>query len=904
MPKPQTTKSKTVVVTGDLTIDWNLLFFQSTRDTTSLWAASNVARACSQPGGVAMLAALIETITTKLNPDTPIKVYSFQPSKEAIHPEDKRFNQSYAIWSLFGDKEPKAWRVSQFLGIDPADIQGDELKLVDDPEAADLIVLDDANRGYCGARNLWPRSLDNLNYRSWIVLKSAYPVAKGDLWDYLVSKWSDRLIVVAAANDLRLSNAQISRGLSWERLAQDTLWELYYNPEIKELSRATHVVVSFQTDGAVLVSRTGKGLEGRLIFDPDTIENGWSAGYQGGMVGFNTCLTGAIVRNLLVQGENEITCDMVARGVHAGLSAMRALHSKGFESRGAKPDIWISFPYDLVASEIEKPNVKFAQTDIQDPLSILYQPKDGTANLPRTRMFSILAQQCRNDLLPLARSIVKNGPEKALSNIPLGKFGKLLTVDRNEIESYRTIAALIQEYISQEKLDKPISIAVFGAPGSGKSYGIKEIANSLSDRIEEITFNLAQMNSAEDLFGAFHQVRDKALRGKIPLVFWDEFDSTLGGTPLGWLRYFLAPMQDGSFLEGQLIHPIGRAIFVFAGGTCECIEEFGKKLDADARINEELFRAVKGPDFISRLKGFINILGPNPQKGVYDPFYIIRRAILLSAILHRLTPPQFFSPTLHMDDNLLDAFLETQTYWHGVRSIESVVSMSQLSGKTRFERSCLPPISQLNLHVIGREFMARVQKLKFEGEALDKLTRAVHEDFCEYMQSPEKGYHYGEKTDDDAKTHSSLKPFDDLPPDEKDQNKQNALDIPNKLARVGYVMVHARTNEPPLLFPGKDLDALAEMEHIRWVKMKLAQQGNWHYGTPTDKKNHVHADLLPWKKMSEAELAQKYSPAELAAMGREELSEVAKEKDRELIRRIPQILARVGYTVVKLESSE
>ena len=34
-------------------------------------------------------------------------------------------------------------------------------------------------------------------------------------------------------------------------------------------------------------------------------------------------------------------------------------------------------------------------------------------------------------------------------------------------------------------------------------------------------------------------MRDEALRGKIPLVFWDEFDSSLEGMPLGWLRYFL-----------------------------------------------------------------------------------------------------------------------------------------------------------------------------------------------------------------------------------------------------------------------------------------------------------------------------------------------------------------------------
>ncbi len=289
------------------------------------------------------------------------------------------------------------------------------------------------------------------------------------------------------------------------------------------------------------------------------------------------------------------------------------------------------------------------------------------------------------------------------------------------------------------------------------------------------------MNSPDDLIGALHQVRDEALRGKIPLVFWDEFDTSLAGTPLGWLRYFLAPMQDGSFLEGQVTHPIGRAIFVFAGGTCERMEEFGKKLSEDPKENEKIFRAVKGPDFKSRLKGFINILGPNPQKGVYDPYFIIRRAILLNSLLRRLTP-QFFTPALQMDDLLLDAFLEISTFLHGVRSMESIISMSQLSGKTRFERSCLPPVSQLNLHVIGWEFMARVQKLKFEGDALEKLARAVHEDFCAYMQ--QKGYQFGEQTDEAAKpkTHSSLVPFDELPEGEKDQNTQYALDIPRKLA--------------------------------------------------------------------------------------------------------------------------
>ena len=49
-------------------------------------------------------------------------------------------------------------------------------------------------------------------------------------------------------------------------------------------------------------------------------------------------------------------------------------------------------------------------------------------------------------------------------------------------------------------------------------------------------FNLSQFDSAEDLIGAFHQVRDRVLQGFIPVVFRDEFDSQ----NLKWLRSLLA----------------------------------------------------------------------------------------------------------------------------------------------------------------------------------------------------------------------------------------------------------------------------------------------------------------------------------------------------------------------------
>jgi hypothetical protein len=871
--------TKTILLDGDFTMDWTLVYSQGAQpaDATTLWNASSLARVSAQPGGVALLEKLLRTVL----PQT-VTLHAPPLPAEAIHPGDRRFHHSYSIWTRMNDR---AWRVSQFLGIDAAQPQVTMPPLA--AQQADLIVLDDSNHGYRLAPTAWPTALDGAAPDAWVLLKTVYPVLQGALWEKLLQTRREHLIVLVTANDLRLSNAQISRALSWERAAQDTLWELSYNPQLKVLSQAAHVIVSFQNDGAVLISRQANALECRLVFDPQTVEDGWGAAYSGEVIGYNTCLTAAIARALLAETRPSITGRILA-GIHSGLSAMRVLLSHGFENVASGGGVQLQFPHQAIAADLAQPTHRFAETLIQSPLTVL---SGGPAH---GGLFTILSEQCRGDLLPLARRIVLEGPEKALSNIPLGRFGKLLTVDRNEIESYRTIATLIQEYLQQERQEKPLSIAVFGAPGSGKSFGIKEIANSLSSRIRELTFNLSQMNSPADLIGALHQVRDEALRGKMPLVFWDEFDSNLDGTDLGWLRYFLSPMQDGSFLEGQVTHPIGRAIFVFAGGTSETMEEFGRGLEVEA------FRAAKGPDFLSRLKGFINILGPNPRRGHADPFYLIRRAILLHSLLRRQAG-QLFNPTLQIDANVLDALLETKTYLHGVRSMEALLAMSQLSGKVRFERSCLPPPAQLNLHVIGWEFMARVQKPVFEGEALEKLARAVHEDFCAYLER--QGYLPGSITDEQASppTHSALRPFDELSAADQQANRDHARALLTRLDSAGYVMIHARSNEPPLVFPDRNLEELAEAEHIRWVKDKLASDARWHYAPQTCKERFEHAGLLPWRVMSEEELTQVFRAEEIAALGRAELPEAEKEKDRELIRRIPFILARVGYTVIRPE---
>lgn len=883
------TALKDIIVTGDMTIDWNLAFKDySPGDASQRWNPKDWTRACYQSGGAALLANLIRSLVETLPPSHPtdFRIHGMEAFEAPVLPDDTRFHHSYAIWSQFKSTHGQAWRVKEFLGLDPATEQNSDAESQNTARSQDLptphlVVLDDADLGFRNRRNHWPAALTRDGEIPWILLKMSQPIAQGPLWDHLIQHCSERLIVVATADDLRLTEVQISQGLSWERTAQDVAWELVHNPLVNGLARCAYTILSFGTEGITLLSRDADlskddpAVASRcsLFFDPQSIEGTWKQDHPGGMIGYTTCLTAAIVYQWMRSRQDPD----IQQGIQAGFSAMRDLHELGYkETKTGEGKATIQFPFERISQSIKKDGQPLAEVDVEDPVGNLIQTVKATEGSPKQTFWTILHDRHRQDLDRVAEQIVLDGIEKALPDVPYGRFGYLVTVDRQEIESFRAVCTLVEEYLGQERPKRPLSIGVFGAPGSGKSFGISQVANSLAPgKIEKLEFNLSQMNDSEELPDALHQVRDVILHGKIPLVFWDEFDTALGDKPLGWLRYFLAPMQDGAFREGQLTHPIGRAIFVFAGGTSHTMAGFGDGL------SEEAARAAKVPDFVSRLKGFVNVLGPDPQVGEVDPYYIIRRAILLRSILQRNNPALFENKTLRIDSGLLRAFLLVRKYKHGIRSMETIITMSQLSGKPSYARSSLPPESQLNLHVDGQEFLALVQQVQLEGDLLEKLAQAHHHFFCEWMKS--KDYTYGPITDDEQKKHSSLLPWDDLPEHEKEQNKSAVRDIPNKLNRVGYVMIPARSDEPAEFPRGKDdLELLSKMEHERWMQAKLS--AGWQYAPDTNKEERLHKALLSWED--------------------ERLDENEKDKDREFVRLIPESLTLIGYTVVDLSPED
>jgi hypothetical protein len=321
---------------------------------------------------------------------------------------------------------------------------------------------------------------------------------------------------------------------------------------------------------------------------------------------------------------------------------------------------------------------------------------NSTPNTDKTTTQHILKLLNRPD-----RSWGERPGVEALSlAVPIVQFGKLLAVGRDETDEICGIYNLLSLYIREHQHhDKPVSIAVFGPPGSGKSFAVKEIASTIDPKNEQIVimeYNLAQFSDSEELGKVLDRVGSVNNSGKTPLVFFDEFDCAFKGDQLGWLKFFLAPMQDGNFYGAAGTINIGRAIFVFAGGMATTLDAFTSLSD---------FNKQKGPDFISRLRGYIDIR-PIDAKPEQKPPYM-RRAITLRGLLekhHFTRKMEDKGDRAMIDEAVIYALLDVGGgYTHGVRSMEAILQMcATIDGVIQI--GSLPPRAQLRMHVDPDEF--------------------------------------------------------------------------------------------------------------------------------------------------------------------------------------------------------
>ena len=261
------------------------------------------------------------------------------------------------------------------------------------------------------------------------------------------------------------------------------------------------------------------------------------------------------------------------------------------------------------------------------------------------------------DLPNRALAAFAHGPEALVgSEYRLAKLGLL---SDKEAAQFEHLAGLIEQYLRIPNPARPLCLAVFGAPGSGKSRLVRALPETLPSRDAGklrrlVEINLTQVTAVEHLASAVLSAQDDN-REKTTFVFFDEFDAKRDGAPWGWLSWFLAPMQDGVLFRGGERHELKNGVYVFAGGTADTFEDFGI-------TDPAAFAVAKGPDFISRLRGYLNVLGVNA-----DHERECRRALVLR---HQLR-----NHGKNVDESLLMALLHVGRYKHGARSIEALIEL-------------------------------------------------------------------------------------------------------------------------------------------------------------------------------------------------------------------------------------
>jgi hypothetical protein len=881
--------NKTIQIAGDVAID-HLYHIIPQKDEGNNWQLYPSLQTTLLPGGAFILTRFVQEAVKATGLTAEIEGQRFPDDPEG--PEARKMIQS-KVWLAKYEEEdkksgkPAIFRVEKFHGYStPQGTKPVMPPLEKDSGTADLLILDDAGNGFREQENNFPKAVQNEN--TLVVYKMSRPLAKGKLWEK-VSVGKKDWVLVLRANDLRLcSNVNVSKALSWERTAMEMAFGLKRNPSLLELQKAPYLVVLFGTDGALLVSNN-QDEKPLLIFDPENLEGGFTSSVKRESLSTGSAFIASFSTALLQDG-----MEGLVNGIKCGLSSMRNLVRQGFHVT----ENHVQYPFAPIFGG-EK--YHFSECSLEVSIDLNSADPDYWRILDeKTRLSKPLATE----------EIVRKKKPGILGEIPVGIYGKLQTFDRSEVEQFNAIKNLILEYLDDPKTSRPLCIAVFGPPGAGKSFGVKQVLGSLGrGEIPTMTFNISQYASYDDLVADFHKIRDKVLTGAVPVAFFDEFDSDRDHHPLGWLKYFLSPMQDGEFREGEAIHPLGKSIFVFAGGTRSSFNDFEQNLESDSFKSKPLtddeikkekqrrleqFREAKGPDFVSRLRGFINILGPNPnpQGNKPDNTFMVRRAKILRETFSTTEKTrQLFNSVgdLQIDESVLRAMLNVPFYRHGNRSMSALLDMSRLTGKNRFDLSALPTPDQLDMHVDSGLFIWLAANERFytllpsddRFTLLEGCPMAWEQQLVDRIA--EKMYIYNQrKYELKGDTLPDFVAWTDLQRDKKQPFLHAAADIPVKLKLVGHGIRSIVEGEPvhtPDLSDG-EVDDLAKEEYERKCLEKHYQETK--NGSSGNKEKKSKPDLIHW----------------------EDLCETGRNENIEAIYSIPPILQDTGFSIFRYHAWE
>ncbi len=460
----------------------------------------------------------------------------------------------------------------------------------------------------------------------------------------------EKCVVIITADALRESGLNITVTGSLEQAVHDVVDNLHKPPLASIIGTGgttfcEHLVVLFRENMVVYINLVKKISWIHICPEFKRTAQAEPANYGTTTPVRFSIMTTAIIKSLYRDSALPIFIEAIQQGIRLGIASCNYLFDQGFcnsESIPTKKREDMS-PFDafedalcyerreelwkLTSSQAKKKHFQLSSL----PFNILKDSKYEAYNSRRKpwNRLNVLRENERKILdnivirgltEAMQKDLYSQESESEFNNesfpvqtilCPFAEFGKIRTFDPQEAQDYYGLENLLRKYVETPTWIQPLSIAVFGYPGSGKNYTVKQLIKNVTGEktLTEKTFNLSQFGKYEELAMAFQQIQDMVVHEELPLVVFDEFDCNFEGGPLGWLKYFLAPMQDGQFLDKGHVHGLNRAIFLFTGGVYSTFKEFNEALEND----NEKRKSAKLEDFISRLKGHLDIQSINDE---------------------------------------------------------------------------------------------------------------------------------------------------------------------------------------------------------------------------------------------------------------------------------------------------
>ena len=174
------------------------------------------------------------------------------------------------------------------------------------------------------------------------------------------------------------------------------------------------------------------------------------------------------------------------------------------------------------------------------------------------------------------------------------------TLDDDHRSDITKLITRITSYLRDATRKRPFNALMLASPGAGKSHFIKKLAQRMKDdRVEAVTFNMATMQSPDDMAQPIDELRNLKVNDRFPLLFLDEFDSEP-------VRYgsLLPLLWEGELHIGHRNLQLGKAVVVLAGSN----PDLPKAMERSATMGLDFEKGEYSPagklvDLLSRING-------------------------------------------------------------------------------------------------------------------------------------------------------------------------------------------------------------------------------------------------------------------------------------------------------------